>query len=341
MAYGVKYAGSRGFGYVNSPGQTKTSLASLMGGNVSMQPASSSGFNRPTYINSPGANPGSPYTSAASGFQAINQPPTPKVTSPPANRPDSPDSPANTSLAGPAVPRPADFTATDEANDPILTQIRAAGQRGVQDAASSALAGAKNDLINYGGVSLSPSLRDLLTSSLPASDSLYGTLPGNPVLGALNDQGTAQAASANPYSTLAKLMQAHTQNTAGIDQATNANNTYYGSVHANALGQEGSDYLGAQNDAAQNLASLLSGENQNVLGALNAGHSQYETELPNAYQRWVAGGGTAKPPPTGGASGDGSGGDGGPNTSGGLAGTSALPYDPLRIVRPGQTNRYF
>jgi hypothetical protein len=119
----------------------------------------------------------------------------------------------------------------------------------------------------------------------------------------LNDAGTAQAASANPFSTLAGLAQAHTGNLAGIDQTSNLANLYYSSTHANQLGQEGQNYLGAQNTAAQNLGGLLSGDNQGVLAALENAHAQYLNELPNAYQRWVTGGGTGDgttPPPTSG-----------------------------------------
>lgn len=327
--YGVKYAGSRG--YVNSPGRTRQSLSSLMGGDTSMQPISSSGFNRPTYINSPGANPAgaNAFTNAAAGFQKINAARDPSVPTPPSS------APANTSPAGPAAQAPSGF---DETGDPILAQIKAAGKRNILDASSGALAGAKNDLIGYGSTNVPQSLRDLYANQAPSSDALFGDLPGNAVLGALNDQGTAQAASQNPYSTLAQLLGAHNANTAGIDTATNANNLYYSSTHANQLGQEGQDYLGAQNTAAQNLAGLLGGENQGVLGAIGGAHDQYLGALPSAYDRWVQMGGTATgtPVPTAGDGTTATAPTAGDSTTvptntptgptGGLTGTQVSPY---------------
>lgn len=330
--YGVKTAGQQ------------RSLASLYSGNTSMQPLSSSGQSGFRAINQ------APVSDVLNSAQVANQnrlstinAATPKPSAPAAaalggGAAAAASSPANTSPAGPA---PAGF---NETADPILAQIKAAGQRGVQDAASAALAGAKNDLINYGSAQVPQSLRELYSSATPTSDALLGDLPQNAILGALNDQGTAQAASANPYSTLAKLMQAHNANTVGIDQASNANNTYYGSAHANQLGQEGQDYLGAQDTAAQNLQALLSGENQNVLGAIGTAHDSYLQQLPTAYDRWIQAGGTGATTPT---PGDGSGGGGtttDPNQAGsGYGGggqTSATPYLAALLGARGRTNQF-
>jgi hypothetical protein len=289
--YGVKYAARR------------PSLASLYSGNASMSPLASSrpnGFST-LAAQSPVADVlSSNQVAAQNRYQTINSPSAPAAPGAipqPGHAVPSPDSggAAGTPTPTPTPKAPAGF---DEAGDPILTQIRALGQRSVQDASTGALANAKNDLVNYGGVAVPQSLRDLFGSATPASDSILGDLPQNAILGALNDAGTAKAAAANPYSTLAQLSQAHDTNTHGIDNTSNLSNLYYSSTHANQLGQEGQNYLGAQNTAAMSLAQMLSGENQGVLGALGTAHQQYLNELPNAYQRWVTGGGTGDPPPT-------------------------------------------
>lgn len=239
------------------------------------------------------------------GFQAINAPApldalsrvlqngqdtfaqiTPKVspTPPTSTTPQTPTTPTTptTGAAG----------STDLSADPILTQIKAIGQRTAQDAYAGSLAGAKNDLINYGSVQVPQSLRDLYGAQVPTSDQILGDLPGNPVLAALNDAGTAQAATGNPFSTTAQLGHAHEANVHGLDQASNLANLYYSSTHANELGDENNAYLGSQNAALQALAQALSGENTGLLGAVGGAHDQYVNELPNAYQRSIAAGGS-------------------------------------------------
>lgn len=177
------------------------------------------------------------------------------------------------------------YAGTDLSADPILAQIKALGQRSAQDAASGELVQAENALRNYGSVNVPQSLRDFLATQTPGRDDLLGDLPSNPVLGALNDANTAAAAEANPFSTVKQLGQAHDTNVHSIDQATNLANLYYSSTHANELGDENQNYLGAQDSAVQALAALLSGTNNGLIDAINAAHQNYLNELPAAYDR--------------------------------------------------------
>lgn len=160
--------------------------------------------------------------------------------------------------------------------DPILQQIRAAGQMAVQQARQGALANAENSLIGYGGTKVPDSLR-----------SLYGGDTSNPILAALTDSATAQAAEANPDSTLKQLARTDLQNNAGIDQGENANNLFYSSDRGNRLGAEADQYRGAQGTAAQNLAGLLGQANQGVLDTENQANQDFLGGLSGAWDRYL------------------------------------------------------
>lgn len=248
------------------------------------------------------------------GFQAINAPAPLDALSrvvangqntfsqivPPASAPAGPPAPPAGSSPAPS----STVNGTDLSADPILAQIKALGQKSVGGAAASGLAGAKNDLINYGSVDVPQQLRDMFATQTPSNDPLLGDLPANPVLAALNDAGTAQAAAGNPFSTSHQLASAHETNQHNIDQTANLANLFYSSTHANQLGDENQAYLGAQNGALQQLAQALSGENSGLLGALGSAHDQYLGELPAAYQRAITapgatapGDGSTPPPP--------------------------------------------
>jgi hypothetical protein len=272
--YGVTYGGSRNpRGYGIKPGRGLTRA-------YSMQPLPSL---RPNGAGFQALNAAAPLDAISRVVQ--NGQSTFSSLAPKATAPTAPT--ASSASAVTTAPSPS-FGSTDLSADAILNQIKAIGQRGVQDASSGALAGAKNDLIGYGGVDLPQSLKDLFANSSPSSDAILGDLPANSILAALNDAGTASAAAANPFSVKAQLSHAHDSNVHGIDQASNLSNLFYSSAHANQLGDEGKNYLGAQDQALQNLAGLLTGENNGVLSAINQAHGQYASELPNAYNRALA-----------------------------------------------------
>lgn len=179
----------------------------------------------------------------------------------------------------------------DITSDPILAQIKALGEKSVGDAETGALALKKQALIRSG-------FGDLATSLL-------------------GDTGTAAAANQNPSSTLAQLLFAHQQRQQGIDQASNSNNTFYGSAHANQLGDEARQFELDQANAQNALYDLLGQADQGVLSARQHAQDQYAGELPGAYSRFLT-----QPPPATDPSGDGAGATdpngGGANTGLGL-----------------------
>lgn len=312
--YGVTYGGKRNPSTYGVTGSR--SLASLYG-DTSMQPLSST---RPAFqpVTTPLDALGRVMQDNQNVFQSITPKPlagntafgmlNPGTTTPGSTTPMPPtSSPTSPAPSTPTVsPAPSStFQGTDLSADPILAQIKDIGRRSITDAAAGGLAGAKNDLINFGSLQVPQTLRDMFATETPSNDALLGDLPANPVLAALDDAQTAQAASANPFSTTAQLANAHTSNQHNIDQTSNLANLFYSSTHANQLADENNAYLGSQNSALQALAQALSGENTGVLDALNHAHDQYLSELPNAYARAIAAGGTGAtgdttttPPPT-------------------------------------------
>jgi hypothetical protein len=165
----------------------------------------------------------------------------------------------------------------DLSTDPILQQIAAAGLRNVQNARSAAMTNAENALIGYGGTSVPDSLRNA-----------YASDQTNPILAALTDAATQQAAAANPDSTLARLANQNTLNEARLNTGLNAANLYYSSTRANNLGNLANSYRSAQNDAASALAGLLGQANAGVLNAEGGAQSDYLSALQGAWDRWMA-----------------------------------------------------
>jgi hypothetical protein len=287
--YGVSYSSRpRSYG-------VQGSLASMFG-DTPMQPMSSA---KPFTSIAP-----TPFRSLASivpGASPDGQPSTPTNPTDTTSGTPAPLPPfANPTVPPVSAAPSSNYQGTDLSADPILNAIKDVGRRSVGNAATSGLAGAKNDLINFGSLQIPQSLRDLFAAQTPSQDDLLGALPDNPVLAALNDAGTAAAAAGNPFSTTRKLADAHTANQHQIDQTDNLANLYYSSTHANQLGDENNAYLGSQNSALQTLAQALSGDNTGLLGALNSAHDQYLNELPNAYERAIAAGGTGATGGTGG-----------------------------------------
>jgi hypothetical protein len=276
-------------------------LASLYG-DTAMQPMSSA---RPRSNAALPASSFQPISDVLNSAQVANKQRLASIMSGSATQPASATPapmPPTATPTTPVSPAPsATVQGTDLSADPILNQIQAIGRRSVSDAATSGLASAKNDLVNFGSLQVPQTLRDLFATETPTNDALLGDLPANPVLGALNDAGTGQAAAGNPFSTTAQLDNAHTTNIHNLDQTANNANLYYSSTLANQLGDENTAHLGAEHAALQALAQALSGDNMGVLDALNHAHDAYVAELPNAYARAIAAGGsgdTTTPPST-------------------------------------------
>jgi hypothetical protein len=166
---------------------------------------------------------------------------------------------------------------SDLATDPILQQIQAAGVQAEQNARSAAMRNAENALIGYGSTTVPDAVR-----------SAYGADQTDPVLAALTDAATQQAAAANPDSTLMRLANQNTQNQAKLNTGLNANNLFYSSTRGNDLGELANQYRSAQNDAAALLAAMLGNQEQNVLGARGTAQSNYLNALQGAWERWMA-----------------------------------------------------
>lgn len=190
------------------------------------------------------------------------------------NHPTTPTTPAPTaaSVAAAAKDNGGGTTTTpdtsgagstfDLSSDPVLAQIKTLADKSVADAQTGALDAKKQALIRFGDPTLATSL--------------------------LGDTNTAAAAGQNPDSTLAQLLFQHQQQDQGIDQASNANNTFYGSAHANQLGDEAKNYELNRANAQNALYDLLTQADQGVSAAEQNAQGQYIAALPDAYSRAIA-----------------------------------------------------
>jgi hypothetical protein len=147
--------------------------------------------------------------------------------------------------------------------DPVLASIKAFNDRSVAEAESQSLAAKKQALVRGGFADLARSL--------------------------LGDEQTAQAAAENPFSTLAQLLTTHKGRVQNIDTGRNKQNLYYSSTRANDLGNEAQQYLGDQAGAQQSLYDLLANADSAVSQTKNAAADRYQSALPDAIARWLAG----------------------------------------------------
>jgi hypothetical protein len=198
----------------------------------------------------------------ASGYGLLNPTPTTPATITAPKAPAAPQAPSVPSSVN-------DLTA-----DPILNWTQQLGQKNVQDATSSALANAKNAIVRSGLSQVPDTLRLQFAND-----------PTSPVLGALTDAMTLQAAGQNPDSALAQLSKQHPLVQSSLDAQHNAANTFYGSRHAEALAQEADQYRQAQQGVYGDLGSTLSQIVQGVLSTKQNASDQYTSQLPGAYQR--------------------------------------------------------
>lgn len=201
--------------------------------------------------------------------------------------------PATAPVSAPApVPAPTaappSFTFNPD-EDPIVQMVKAAGQRSVQQAEGSELAGRKQTLIDYGYD--------------PALSSLYP------------DQPTSDAAQQNPFSFLANL--GHGYDVAGhnLDEQLNKQNLFYSGYRGTQLGelarsegqQQAAGYgnlqhtLGALSDALLKARADAEGANLNAAGDAYGRYTPPET-APNATAganaaAALGGGDTSSPTP--------------------------------------------
>jgi hypothetical protein len=110
---------------------------------------------------------------------------------------------------------------------------------------------------------------------------------------------------------------AHQQRQQQIDEATNANNTFYGSAHANLLGDEARQHEFDQANAQSALYDLLSQADEATRQAQLRSQDSFIGALPGAWER-------AYTMPGAGGVGDVSGGGDGSRGAGG-GGTDQIP----------------
>lgn len=177
---------------------------------------------------------------------------------PPPGPPAQPQPPTQQPFVWNPGPMPTTF---DYSADPILQQITMQQGLAVQQAQSDALARQKADLIAYGDPNLAMSL--------------------------LGDQGTAEAAAANPTSTLAQLAAQNKANVRDINESTNKQNLAYSSELGRQLGLNQYGFLSNQAQAAAEEQARLSQINSGVLSAKNSAADRLAQANSDAWQRAV------------------------------------------------------
>ena len=181
----------------------------------------------------------------------------PGVTSP------GPTTPGTTAPQSTAPPTPAASPPTyDYLTDPVLVQINAQQQMVIAQAQASALAQQKAALIAYGDPSLAMSV--------------------------LGDQATADAAAANPTSTLATLAATNATNIRSTNETENKSNLFYSSDRGYQLGLGQQAYLANQASAASSLQSSLGGISTNLLASEQAAYNAEAQAQEDAYNRALA-----------------------------------------------------
>ena len=236
------------------------------------------------YVSSPGLNPTSAakYTSAASSILGATKPVSNStngggvaglagLTTPkPGTSPAASSSTLATLPNGIVPPNMNDLTL-----DPVYQKVLATDQQNIADANTGALAQAKNALIGYGQIA-----PDAATNL----QSLFAQDPNNPILGALSDTLTAQAAKNNPNATLNQLALNDQQRVGQLNADLNNQNLYYSSTRAAQLGQDANTYRNEQSQATGDLADALSNIYANVLNTRQQSLSDQQNALEQAYQ---------------------------------------------------------
>jgi hypothetical protein len=205
----------------------------------------------------------------AAGYGLLN----PGTTTPGSTEPSAPKPPAQ---APPANGKPA---INDLTSDPILAFIQSGGDKDVADTTAAALANAKNAVIGAGLDTVPDSLKQLFASD-----------PSNPILGALTDQQTLDAAKANPDSSLKQLAKQYGLSQSDVNSQYNAGNAFYGSRHGEALSTLADQNRQAQQGVYGSLGGTLGQLYQAILDARNRAAMDYANALPGAYDRFLASG---------------------------------------------------
>jgi len=157
----------------------------------------------------------------------------------------------------------------------VYQSVLAADKQNIGDANSSALGAAKNAIIGYGQIS---------PDAAKNLQALFAQDPNNPILGALSDQLTAQAAANNPNAVLNQLAMNDHQRVGQLDADLNNQNLFYSSTRAGKLAQDADTYRGEDAQATNDLADALSQIYANVLNTRQAALGNENNALQQAYQ---------------------------------------------------------
>jgi hypothetical protein len=172
----------------------------------------------------------------------------------------------------------------DYSSDPVLAQIRLLGQEAVPDATANADAARKQLLIAYGDPNL-------------ARSAVFGGkgfhlpgIAGGPDISMADtshtgDESTALAAQQNPFSTLAKLADAHKLTQHDMNEALNTQGLYYSGERVRQLGMEDKNYQGQQADAAGQAQSALADISGQLMAAYQAEEARQQQAEIDAYLR--------------------------------------------------------
>ena len=216
----------------------------------------------------------------------------------------------------------------DLTSDPVYQKVVAAGQQNIGDANVGALAQAKNAIIGYGA--LAPDAATNLQS-------LFQQDPNNPILGALSDTLTAQAAKNNPNAVLNQLALNDQQRVGQLNSDLNNNgNLFYSSTRAAQLANDANTYRNEQSTATTDLADALSQIYGNVLNTRQQALMDQNNALEQAYQNALnlaaLGGGAPA-----GQTGPGTNGPAGPTSITGGGNTTGAAIAPLSWIyrQPG------
>jgi hypothetical protein len=155
----------------------------------------------------------------------------------------------------------------DITTDPALQAITALTGRSDEDAQAQAMNQRQGQLLGYGDANLAQSV--------------------------LGDPTIAQAAGANPTSTLAQLGQRRTQNIHDLTEGLNKQNLFYGGYRVTQEQQAAQDYQNAPAQAAAGVNTNLDTIGSNLATTLAQNQAQRIAALHAAYQN--------QPPGTGGA----------------------------------------
>lgn len=189
--------------------------------------------------------------------------------------------------ANPVPPQPPGTPATaagiDYSGDPILQKIRALSQQSLAEARGGAGQIAKEAAIGYGGVDLPQGIEETLSFRNPVTgaDEPYA----NPIVSALRDLSTRQAAEQNPFSTQAQLRYGHERRGRTIEQALAPQNLLYSSTRATQLGEEGRQYQLEQAQAAASFRDVIAQAIAGLLGAQRGESQRLLDAEAAAYER--------------------------------------------------------